>query len=202
MAEYPEQWDWLRLSLGQTAASSADAWAAFRDAEDTFWTDPESGPFDDEASWPTRPWVRNLERWLVQLDEPGSVAHRSDADVHEHVFEEDNGIAHEGLTTDVASGDTGFVLEVDPRFAAAAADGTAVLKVTYLDAGSGAFAIDTAAGSSATVERTGSNAWRTATIALPDGALTASGADAVRLRISLADGADDLVVRFVRLVRR
>jgi hypothetical protein len=91
---------------------------------------------------------------------------------------------------------------VDPRFAASAADDTAVLKVTYLDAGSGAFAIDTAAGSSAAVERAGSNAWRTATIALPDGALTASGADAVRLRITLADGADDLVVRFVRLVRR
>ena len=33
------------------------------------------------------------------------------------------------------------------------------------------------------------------------GALAASGADPVRIRISLADGADDLVVRFVRLVR-
>jgi hypothetical protein len=37
---------------------------------------------------------------------------------------------------------------------------------------------------------------------LPDGALTASAADPVRLRIALADGAADLVVRFVRLVRR
>lgn len=200
LAEYPEQWDWLRLSLGQTAASSADAWAAFRDAEDTAWADPESGPFDDPDSWPTRPWVRNLERWLVQVDEPGSVAHRSDADVHAHVFEEDNGIAHEGLSTDAASGDTGFVLEVDPRFAAAAS-GRAVLKVTYLDAGTGAFAVDTPAGASASVPREGSGAWRTATIALPDGALAASGAGPVRIRISLADGADDLVVRFARLVR-
>ena len=200
LAEYPEQWDWLRLSLGQTAASSADAWAAFRDAEDTAWADPESGPFDDPAAWPTRPWVRNLERWLVQVDEPGSVAHRTDADVHAHVFEEDNGIAHEGLSTDAASGDTGFVLEVDPRFAAAAS-GQVVLKVTYLDTGAGAFAIDTPAGASASVPREGSGAWRTATIALPDGALAASGADPVRIRISLADDADDLVVRFVRLVR-
>ncbi len=199
LAEYPEHWDWLRLSLGQTAATSADAWAAFRDAEDTFWADPESGPFDDPAAWPSRPFVRNLERWLVQRDEPGSVAHRTDADVHEHVFEEDNGIAYEGLSTDVAAGDTGFVLEVDPRFAAAAS-GRTVLKVTFLDRGAGAFAVDTGAGSSGRVERSGTGTWRTATIALPDGALAAS-AGAVRLRIALDPGADDLVVRFVRLVR-
>jgi len=196
MAEYPEHWDWLRLSLGQTADTSADAWAAFRDAEDTFWADPESGPFDDPASWPSRPYVRNLERWLVQVDEPASVAHRAEADVHAHVLEEDNGTAYEGLSTDVAAGDTGFVLEVDPRFAAAAS-GRTVLKVTYLDEGADGFAIDTGAGPSAVVERMGSGAWRTATIALPDGALAASQ----RLRISLAPDADDLVVRFVRLVR-
>jgi hypothetical protein len=124
------------------------------------------------------------------------VAHRTDADVHEHVFEEDNGTAYEGLSTDVAGGDTGFVLDVDPRFAAAAS-GRAVLKVTYLDMGSGAFTVDTGAGASAPVVRTGSDAWRTATIALPDGALAASA----RLRISLADDVDDLVVRFARLVR-
>lgn len=200
MAEYPEQWDWLRLSLGQQPESSADAWAAFRDAEDSYWADPESGPFSDPASWPDRPWVRNLERWLVQVDEPGSVAHRTDADVHEHVFEEDNGIAYEGLSTAVAAGDTGFALDVEPRFAAAAS-GRVVLKVTFLDVGSGAFAVDTGRGSSASVERTGSGAWRTATIALPDGALAASGSAAARLRISLSPGADDIVVRFVRLVR-
>ncbi|PZQ90432.1 MAG: hypothetical protein DI534_04265 [Leifsonia xyli] len=200
MAEYPEQWDWLRLSLGQTAATSADAWAAFRDAEDTYWSDPESGPFGDPASWPSRPYVRNLERWLVQVDEPGSVAHRTEVDVHREVFEEDNGTAYEGLSTDVAAGDTGFALDVDARFAAAAS-GRAVLKVTYLDAGSGSFVIDTAAGPSAAVARTGSGTWRTATIALPDGALAASAGSPARLRISLTSGADDLAVRFARLVR-
>ena len=200
MAEERENWDWVRLSLGQNAATSADAWAAFRDAEDTYWADPESGPFDTAESWPDRPWVRNLERWLVQVDESGSVAHRTDVDVHEHVFEEDNGIAHEGLSTDVVAGDTGFVLAVDPRFATAAS-ASVVLKVTYLDTGAGSFAVDTAAGVSPLVERTGSGAWRTATIALPDGALAASGGGDVRIRISLAPGADDLVVRFARLIR-
>ncbi len=217
LAEYPEHWDWLRLSLGQTAETSADAWAAFRDAEDTYWGgDEELGPFEDAASWPSRPYVRNLERWLVQVDEPGSVAHRTEVDVHTAVLEEDNGTAYEGLSTDVAAGDSGFALDVDPRFAAAGAaagDGAAAssadLKVTFLDAGSGSFAIDTPAGRSAAVPLGGTGEWRTATIALPDGALAPTGGGAgdgsdsapVRLRISLADGSDDLAVRFVRLVR-
>ena len=192
LAENPEHWDWTRLSLGQSAATSADAWAAFRDAEDTFWADEE---FPRE--WDAQPWVRNLERWLVQVDEPGSVAHRSDVDVHTGDVEAENGAAHEGLTTDVAAGDTGFVLEVNPRFAAST-KGDTVLKATFLDTGSGSFAVETDAGVSAEVERTGSGEWRTATVALPDGAVSA---DATRLRIALAGGADDLVVRFVRLVR-
>ncbi|MEO8262428.1 MAG: hypothetical protein ABI566_07640 [Pseudolysinimonas sp.] len=199
LAEYPEQWDWVRLSMGQTAGTSADAWAELRDATDEYWSDENVDP--DElgpvADWIDRPYVRNLERWLVQVDEPASVAHRTETDVHDQVFESDNGTAYEGLSTDVGAGDTGFVFDVDERFADAAAGSRLVLKVTYQDAGAGSFAIDTAAGSSPSVERTGAGAERTATIALPDGALT----DSPRIRISLAAGADDLIVRFVRLVR-
>lgn len=200
MAEYPQHWEWVRLSLGQTAETSADAWAALRDAEDRFWADPaQTGPFAHESDWTARPWVRNLERWLVQVDEPGSVAHRTEADVHTNELEEDNGTAHEGLSTDVEAGDTGFLFEVDPRFAAAAGGEDTVLKVTFLDTGTGSFRVATDAGASAAVERTGSGNWRTATIALPDGAVNA---DATRLRISLTGApSDDLVVRFVRLVR-
>lgn len=196
MAEYPEHWDWVRLSLGQTATTSADAWAALRDAEDRYWVD-EAGRFEDPAAWPSRPFVRNLERWLVQVDVPGSTARRTEADVHENVFEEDNGTAFEGLSTDAAAGDTGFAFDVDPRFAAAVS-GPVVLKVTFLDRGEGSFTVETDAGRSTEVPRSDSGAWRTATIALPAGAVSA---DATRLRIALADGADDLVVRFVRLVR-
>ena len=200
MAEYPEHWDWVRLSLGQTAETSADAWAAFRDAEDRYWGEEEF-----PRAWDDQPWVRNLERWLVQVDEPGSVAHRTEVDTHVADLEEDNGTAHEGLSTSVADGDTGFVLDVDERFAAASDGQGTVLKVTFLDTGNGAFRVETDAGDSASVVRTGSGEWRTATIALPEGAV---GADASRLRIALEgiDGveaatADDLVVRFVRVIR-
>ncbi|MBG6237726.1 hypothetical protein IWX78_000669 [Mycetocola sp. CAN_C7] len=190
-AEYPEHWDWVRLSMGATAETSTDAWAALRDAEDTYWAGDEAGPFE---SWASRPWVRNLERWLVQVDEPGSVAHRSDADVHADVFDADNGTAHEGLTTDVTGGDTGFAFELDPRFAAAS--GTCVVKVTYLDAGNGGFTVDVGDWSSPLVERTGDGEWKTATVAVPPGAL----ADDPAFRISLAPDTDDLTARFVRVV--
>jgi len=192
MAEYPEHWDWVRLSLGQSAETSTDAWAALRDAEDTYWAEEE---FPRE--WDDQPWVRNLERWLVQVDEPGSVAHRTEVDTHVGELEEANGTAHEGLSTAVAEGDTGFLFDVDERFAASAS-GETVLKVTFLDTGNGSFTVDTDAGASAAVERTDSREWRTATIALPEGAV---GSDATSIRISLAAGADDLVVRFVRLIR-
>jgi hypothetical protein len=184
LAEYPQQWDWVRLSLGQSATTSADAWAALRDAEDTYWRD-EAGP----AGWASRPFVRNLERWLVQVDEPGSVAHRTDRDQHIDVFEPDNGSAFEGLSTSVADGDTGFVFDVDDRFATG---GILVAKVTYLDAGEGSFTVDSTSASSAAVERSGSGQWKTATVAVPSGITS--------FRVSLAPTADDLVVRFVRLV--
>lgn len=194
-AEYPEHWDWVRLSMGATAETSTDAWAALRDAEDTYWAGDDVGPFDEgSGSWDSRPWVRNLERWLVQVDEPGSVAHRSDEDVHAEVFEADNGTAHEGLTTDVAGGDTGFLFDLDPRFAAAS--GACVVKVTYLDAGTGGFTVDVGDWSSPSVERTGDGEWKTATVALPPDALGKTPS----FRISLAAGAEDLTARFVRIV--
>lgn len=197
MAEFPELWDWVRLSQGQTAATSPDAWAALRDAEDVYWANNELGRFSEPGAWSTLPFVRNLERWLVQVDEPGSVAHRTSVDVRAEVLESDNGTAYEGLSTAVAEGDSGLVFEVDPTFAAATVSGRLVFKVTYLDEGSGAFVVTTDAGQSVSVDREASGDWRTATIALPEGGLGGG----TRLRIGLADGASDLVVRFVRLVR-
>ena len=75
MVQYAPHWDWVRLSLGQTAATSADAWADLRDAEDTYWnagSGEGDGPFTSRAAWRDRPFVRNLERWLVQVDVPGA----------------------------------------------------------------------------------------------------------------------------------
>lgn len=199
MDEYRGHWDWVRLSLGKTAETSPDAWAALRDAEDRYWSDNEPGRFADPKAWTTKPYVRNLERWLVQVDEPGSIGHRTDVDKHTGVLDPDNGTASEGLTTKVAAGDTGFVFEVDPRFAAANS-GRVVMKITFLDRGRGSVTITTATGQSAKVERTGSGDWRTATVSLPEGCLKTTGS-APRLRVGVDTGGDDLVVRFVRIVK-
>lgn len=193
-AEFPELWDWVRLSLGQTGGTSADAWAALRDAEDTYWANNEPGRFADDSAWVTRPYVRNLERWLVQVDVDGSVAHRTAVNLHRQAVHPDNGDAYEGLSTSVADGDTGFAFQLDDRFAA---ESGLLVKVTFLDEGDGSFTVDTATGSSAAVERTGSGRWRTATVALPSIAAQ-PGWD---LRVAPAQGADDLVVRFVRVIR-
>ena len=91
--DFPEHWAWVRRSLGHTVATAADAWVALRDAEDTYWND------DEAITWPTKPWVRNLERFMTQVDDAGCVAHRSDADVHTGVFAPENGSAHISLST-------------------------------------------------------------------------------------------------------
>ncbi|WP_394771638.1 hypothetical protein [Lacisediminihabitans sp.] len=197
LRKYAAHWNWTRLSLGKTAATSADAWADLRDAEDTYWKDNATGRFADPAAWKSRPFVRNLERWLVQVDVPGSVAHRSTADIHRHVFEKDNGVAYEGLSTRVAAGDTGFAFDVDPAFAAASVGIPLLLKVTYLDRGTGAFSVRYPGGHSAQVRRGDTGRWRTATLALPGLRLDTGN----RLRLALAPGAHDLDVRFVRLVK-
>lgn len=194
LAQYPEQWDWLRLSLGKTAATSPDAWADLRDAEDTYWANNGLGRFVDKSAWTTRPYVRNLERWLVQVDVVGSVAHRTAVDVHKNVLDTDNGTAYEGLSTAVAKGDTGLAFTLDKKFVTS---GQLVAKVTYLDRGTGSFTVDTGAGSSAAIKRTGSGQWRTATVLLPK----VAGGAGWDIRVSLAPGATDLAVRFVRVIR-
>lgn len=75
----------------------------------------------------------------------------------------------------------------------------AVIKVTFLDRGHGSFAVTSGPATTAAVERTGSGRWRTATLSLP--APLSSLGPAPRLRLGLAEGSDDLVIRFVRVVR-
>ena len=203
MAEYPEHWDWVRLSMGQTASTSADAWAALRDAEDTYWGDDSGegdGPFTSPASWRHRPWVRNLERWLVQTDVPGAVAHRSNVDVRTGDPVPENGTAHEGLRTSVRDGDAALAFRLDPGFLGTGAHDV-VVKVTYWDAGSGGFTVEAPGVTSSVVRRGGSGGWQTATVAFDGVAFDRSLTGDVDLRLAVAEGADDLHVRFVRVIK-
>ncbi|MEB4614711.1 hypothetical protein, partial [Leucobacter sp. M11] len=208
-AELPEQWDWVRLSLGQTAATSQDAWAALREAEDTAWADEPAWDgvagtrFAEPGAWPGRPVVRNLERFLTQVDRPGAVAHRSEAAVSEGLLAPENGVAAEGLRTDRAGGDEALLFVLDPRFTAAAASAgdRLAVEVTLLDdasdpvrvRGADAGGAVTAQGEAAPIPGTGDGRWRTATVVLP-------GAVPAELRLERTGDAD-LTVRFVRVIR-
>ena len=194
LARYPDHWDWVRLSLGQTAATAPDAWVALRTAQDTSWTDrPIPG-----RTWRSRPWVRNLERWLVQVDTPGAVAHRTKVDRHSGDPTKENGTAYEGLATKRSAGDGSLAFRVDPAFLSAEPPHPVLVKVTYRDAGRGSFQLRHADGSTPSVRLTNTRKWRTATFALD-----------LRADHSLPGGTDlwldtsrtDLVVRFVRVLR-
>lgn len=195
MDDFSEHWEWVRLSLGRSAGDAPDAWAALRDAEDMYWAD------DDTIDWPTRPVVRNLERWLVQRDvAPDGRVVRSTADVHVAELEPDNGTAYEGLRTDRAGGVDTFYFDLDDRFFGDEAPHRVLVKVTYLDEGTGAFAIEHAGGISEPVERQGDGVWRTATVPIEAFAATGGLAEGTDFAIRAREG-DDLTVRFVRLVR-
>jgi hypothetical protein len=193
LQEYPEHWQWVRHELGQTASTSPDAWAALRDAEDTYWND------DPAVTWAAQPFVRNLERWLVQVDQPGCIAHRSDSDVHVGVLAPENGQAYEGLTTSLADGDTALCFELDPTFAAGLSN-KVLVKVTYFDQGSGLEAssgsfsvVGRDGSSSAAIKRLGDGKWKTATVEM-------SAAAVASFRVATTDA--DLTVRFVRVIKQ
>jgi hypothetical protein len=130
MASYPDLWEWVRLSLGKRPSTSPDAWVALRLAEDTYWVD------DTSYDWSGRPWVRNLERFMVQRDvSPGGVS-QPGSDAYSGVLAPENGTAYEGRRTDVSTGNDSLYLDVDDAFL----HGTTVpvsLKVTFRDQGSG-----------------------------------------------------------------
>lgn len=196
--DHPSLWGWVRRSLGQTVYRAADAWAALRDAEDTYWID------DPTHSWTGKPYVKNLERWLVQRDAPGAVSRRG-TEVYSNVLDPSNGTAYEGRRTQLATGQGALELHVDDRFLPEGRAYPVDLKLTFRDAGTGGFrvAYPTAGGVvlSDPVVHAGDGVWKTATFRLDaarwDGSL-AHGAD---LRL-VATGPADLELRFARLVKR
>ncbi len=96
MAENPALWNWTRLELGKRVWEAADAWAALREAEDTYWID------DPSHTWTGAPWVKNLERWLRQNDVAPDGIVRRGTDVRSNEPAPENGTAYEGLRTELA----------------------------------------------------------------------------------------------------
>jgi hypothetical protein len=197
MADYPAHWEWVRQELGKRVYDAPDAWAALREAEDTYWDDDES------HTWSGAPWVKNLERWLVQRERAPDGITRRGTDLRTGDPTPENGSAYEGRRSELALGRDAIYLSLDDRFFAGGV-GPAELKVTYRDAGSGSFRVDYAAGagvaSTAPLVLAGSGGWRTATFELPGATFTGTLPGGHDLRLK-ALGPAELEARFVRLVR-
>ena len=157
LAEYPEHWDWVRLSLGQTASTSADAWAALRDAEDTYWGKTRGRATGRSRARPpgvTDRGCATSSAGSSRSTYPGAVAHRSDVDVRTGDPVPENGTAYEGLRTSVRDGDTALAFRLDPGFLGSDQHDV-VVKVTYWDSGSGGFTVEASGATSSVVPRGG-----------------------------------------------
>ncbi|MCP4898193.1 MAG: hypothetical protein GY906_14565 [bacterium] len=197
MATYPEHWEWVRLSLGQSASTSPDAWVALREAEDRYWLE------DDSHTWPNKPWVRNLERWLVHSDVAPDGQSRRGTDVRTGVLDPDNGTAYEGRRTDIAGGQDFLYFFVDEGFVSGEAPAMGI-KVTFVDTGTSNWRVEylSTAGMTQTpsVSNTDSGTVKTATFTVSDAVFSAGLTEGADFRI-YCGGAEDLEVRFVRLIK-
>ncbi|MBT4822745.1 MAG: hypothetical protein HON70_43960, partial [Lentisphaerae bacterium] len=151
---------YVLLTQGRRRENSPDAWVYLR-----------------ECSLRGRP-VKNIERWLIQRDYPGSLSEPSermdrfklymDRPEHHHDFD--------ARRTNLADGQNGLLFQLDRAFWPRAA--AATVKVTYMDRGQTRWWLRYTDGQgrllkSATVANVGDGQRKTATFALPS--LAASG---------------------------
>lgn len=201
---FRRQWRWVRLSLGRTAATSPDAWVALRRAKDEYWADDEVAT-DAGVDWRGRPVVRDLERWVRQVEQAPGCRGRAGTEVHVGELAPENGTAREGRRTDAAHGQPRLCFRVDDDFLAPGEPADVDVLVTYVDRGRGRFVLDApgAGGttSSPAVALTGTGARRTVRFRLTGVLLDNSLAGGVDLAVRHTVG-DDVDVQFVRVVKR
>ena len=200
---FAAHWSWVRHSLGQTAATSADAWVALRRATDEYWADDDTA---DEAGvdWNGRPVVHDLERWVHQLEQVPGCHGRRGSEVHVGVLAPENGVAREGRRTDAAAGQPHLCFSVDDTFLAPTEAADLDVLVTYVDRGRGSFVL-TVPGEggrlrSAEVALTDTGRRRTVRFNVVGGRMDASLPGGADLRLTRVRGAD-VDVQFVRVVK-
>lgn len=197
LTTWPAHWRWVRLGLGRRAETAPDAWVALREAGDRYFLD------DPVVDWSGRPWIRNLERFLRQIEPPGARTRRG-SEVHVGELSPDNGTAFEGRRTQLADGQSRIAFVVDDAFLDGSVD-TVELFVTYRDDTNTGWRVKVSDPSGTPVlgpelaqGRTG--AVRTARLRLQGVAFSRALAGGGDLEL-VATGDEDLEVLFVRLVR-
>jgi len=127
MDRLSQHWEWVRRELGRRPEDAPDAWVALREATDRYWAG-RSG-----KRWKGFPFIRNLERWVIQRDvAPDGIARRGTVRRTGDPAAE-NGTAYESLRTHSARGRRSLYLDVDERFLGSALTAPVEVKVTYRD---------------------------------------------------------------------
>eukprot|EP01133_Synstelium_polycarpum_P017183 gene17183-20472_t len=199
MAANAAHWNWVRMSLGRTAATAIDAWAALRNAEDTFWKD------NDSITWKGHPYVKNYERFLLQRDvKPGAVTKNGTTKMNK-VLAPENGIAWEGRSTNIANGNNTIAFYLDDEFILG--NSTSIqIKVTYLDKVASSFVLHYNTHANVEIDSdpvtVGTSAlFKTATFTIDNGRFVNSIAPCSCDFTIRATGTADIEILFVRVVK-
>ncbi len=195
---YPALWEYVRLSLGKKPADSPDAWVVLREYEDTFWSN------DTTVSWTGSPWLKDLERFLVQRDVAPDGISQPGSEQHDQVWDARNGTSYEGRTTNHANGRDFLYFDIDDRFLYQAS-GSVELQITFLDQGNTAWWVEYAGNGgrkkTEPVVCQNSGKKKTATFIIKDGWFNNSLPGQTDFRI-YNGGAGDVEIHFVRLIKQ
>ncbi len=193
--QFPDHWNWVAHSVGKRPQTAFDGWAVLREARDRFWA------HQSDVDWITRPWARNMERFLVQRDVcPDGVSRRGTTRVGDLFY--DDTVTYEGRRTDVDNGQRWLYFDLQDDFLHD--DGGPVqVKVTWRDISEGRFWLEYDAGgcvgSTQAVTGVGDGQVRTATFSVRDGRFTGGLPGGTDLRVG--GGSADLEVRVVRVLK-
>ncbi len=180
--------EWTMLELGQTVATTWDAWS---------WT--------RQGTWNNLGTIKNYERWLYQRDLPPDGETVATLHLGYDTYGSYNTTdVWEARRTDLASGMNRFYFDVSSDLMTGGPQHVYLL-VTYLDETTTTWQIDYSGGpgihfSTPAVTHQDSGEWKTVTFEVPDMHLDADPfANGMDFRISCT-GAEDLTVKITRIV--
>jgi hypothetical protein len=191
----PDLSTYARYAMGKTVATSPDAWCYLKESAVSTAVTPAGV-------------VRNFERWLYQRDVPGGVtvpAERYDRAFNAgNILDGADGAFHDMVArrTDRANAEPCIYFDLDDRFVTS---GPVAIKVEVVDADTTSWRLEYAdqAGvltSTDAYAGPGDGAVRTVTFTLDDARFAGDLPQGMDFRLA-CDGPNDVVVRWVRLVR-
>ncbi|VGO20833.1 beta-galactosidase [Pontiella sulfatireligans] len=183
LALNPELNEYVLKSQGYRRDTSIDAWVYLREAETQRGT------------------VKNLERWVVQRDAPGSMSVPAAATSFPRPGDPEN-MDFDARRTDVENGQNGLLFGLDPVFWNTPAP--CLLKVTYIDNEKIRWTVEYSQRSgrkrAKVIQTQGDGKRKTITLHLPELAANSIFSGNMDFRL-ISEGTGDLTVNMVRVIK-